>query len=132
MDATTARLVDYALAMDYAALSPHVVHECKRRLIDTLGCALGAYDEPLSVMARAVASRSQGDPSARIWGGRGASTAEIAAFGNGGMLRLMDITDPYLGKARGHPNEVTAALPPPTNVPQAERPPGESGQNPLL
>ncbi len=110
MDKTTAQLVDFALQSQYAALSPQAVHECKRRLIDTLGCALGAYDEPLSAMARAVASRSQGNPSARIWGGGGTSTPEIAAFANGVMLRLMDISDTYLGKARGHPSDVTAAV----------------------
>ena len=42
MDATTAHLVDYALRMDYAELSDHVVHECKRRIIDTFACAIGA------------------------------------------------------------------------------------------
>lgn len=110
MDRTTAQLVDFALQSQYAALSPQAVHECKRRLIDTLGCALGAFDEPLSAMARAVASRSQGDPSARIWGSRAASTPENAAFANGVMLRLMDISDTYLGKARGHPSDVTAAV----------------------
>ena len=110
MDATTARLVDYALQADYATLPAQTVHECKRRLIDTLGCALGAYDEPLSAMARAVAARSQGDPSARIWGSRSSATPEIAAFANGVMLRVMDISDTYLGKARGHPSDVIAAV----------------------
>jgi 2-methylcitrate dehydratase len=110
MDATTARLVDHALSADYAALPRAAVHECKRRLIDTLGCALGAYDEPLSAMARAAAARSQGDPAARIWGARSTSTPEMAAFANGVMLRVQDISDTYLGKARGHPSDVTAAV----------------------
>ena len=37
MDKTTAQLVDFALQSQYAALPPQAVHECKRRLIDTLG-----------------------------------------------------------------------------------------------
>ncbi len=110
MDATTERLARYALEADYTRLSAHSVHECKRRLIDTLGCALGAYGEPLSVMARGMAARSSGDPAARIWGTRATSTPEAAAFCNGVMLRVMDISDTYLGKSRGHPSDVTAAV----------------------
>ena len=110
MDAMTTRLVQFALAADYAGLSAQSVHECKRRLIDTLGCAIGAYHEPLSVMARAVAARSSGDPAARVWGSASTSTPETAAFANGVMLRLMDISDTYLGKSRGHPSDVAAAV----------------------
>jgi len=109
MDATTARLVDFVLQTDYARLTAREVHECKRRLIDTLGCALGAYEDRLSGMARAAAARAQGDPAARIWGSRASSTPEMAAFANGVMLRVRDISDTYLGKARGHPSDVVAA-----------------------
>jgi 2-methylcitrate dehydratase len=110
MDATTARLVDFALQSDYARLSAVEVHECKRRIMDTLGCALGAYEDPLSGMARAVAARAQGDPAARIWGSGATSIPELAAFANGVMLRVRDISDTFLGKARGHPSDVLAAV----------------------
>jgi 2-methylcitrate dehydratase len=98
------------VAADYDKLSSRSVHDCKLRFIDTLGCALGAYDEPLSGMARAVAARTSGAPAARVWGSRIASTPEAAAFANGVMLRLMDISDTYLGKSRGHPSDVMAAV----------------------
>ncbi len=110
MDGTTERLARYALDADFTRLSPRSVLECKRRLVDTLGCALGAYDEPVSVKARALAARASGDPAARIWGSRSTSSPEMAAFANGVMLRLMDISDTYLGKSRGHPSDVTPAV----------------------
>ena len=110
MDATTQRLVRFALETDFDRLPARSVHECKRRLIDTLGCAIGAYDEPLSVMARSLAARSAGDPAARIWGSAATSTPELAAFANGVGLRLMDISDTYLGKSRGHPSDVASAV----------------------
>ncbi|MCC6533438.1 MAG: MmgE/PrpD family protein [Burkholderiales bacterium] len=110
MDSTTARLVDFITRTDYAQLSAQSVRDCKLRLIDTLGCALGAYDEPLSVMARAVAGRARGAPAARVWGADTPSTPEFAAFANGVMLRLLDISDTYLGKSRGHPSDVAAAV----------------------
>lgn len=110
MDVTTERLASYALDADYVKLPGESVHDCKLRLIDTLGCAIGAYSEPLSEMARAVAARSSGNPGASVWGSRVATTPETAAFTNGVMLRLMDISDTYLGKSRGHPSDVMAAV----------------------
>jgi len=110
MDQMTQRLAHYALEAQYSGLSAQSVHECKRRLIDTFGCAIGAYDEPLSAMARALAARSSGDPAVRVWGTRTSSTPEAAAFANGVMLRVMDISDTYLGKSRGHPSDVASAV----------------------
>jgi 2-methylcitrate dehydratase len=109
-DATTERLVAFAEAARYDALPHDVVHECKRRLIDTFGSALGAYDEPLSDMARAVAARTHGDPPASLWGSRKATSPEAAAFANGVMVRVLDVSDTYLGKSRGHPSDMISGL----------------------
>ena len=110
MDSTTARLVDFALGMEFSSLPADTVHECKRRLIDTFACAIGAYDEPLSSMARAVARRQTGNPSASVWGCSWATTPEAAAFANGVMLRLDDISDNYRVKSGGHPSDVIAGI----------------------
>src|SRR6266487_2720318 len=50
------RLADYACALRFEDLSPAVVHEVKRRVIDSFGCALGAWDEEPCVIARKVGS----------------------------------------------------------------------------
>lgn len=86
------------------------VHECKRRLVDTFGCAFGAYDEPLSRMARAVAERYSGRPAASVWGSTLPTSAEAAAFANGVMLRYLDLSDTYVVKSNGHPSDVIAAI----------------------
>jgi 2-methylcitrate dehydratase len=65
MDATTSRIADYAATMAYADLPAGVVHECKRRIVDTVGCALGAFDEPPSRIARALAARASVSDGAR-------------------------------------------------------------------
>ncbi len=109
-DATTARLVEFAERAQYDGLSADTVHECKRRLIDTFASALGAYGEPLSQMARAVASRSRGTGEASVWGSNIKTAPEAAAFANGVMVRLLDISDTYLGKSRGHPSDMTSGL----------------------
>ena len=110
MDATTAHLVDYALQTEFSHLPADTVHECKRRIIDTFACAVGAYEDPLCRMARAVASRCTGTPSASVWGCTHPTTPEAAAFANGVMLRVDDINDVYPAKSGGHPSDVISGL----------------------
>jgi len=50
------QLAEYACSLQFEDLSPEVVHEVKRRMIDSLGCALGAWKEEPCVIARTVAS----------------------------------------------------------------------------
>lgn len=109
-DATVKRLVAFAERARYEALSPTVVHETKRHLIDTFASALGAYDEPVSVMSRAVAGRYRSDDMVRLWGSDRVSTPEMAAFANGVMTRSLDISDTYLGRSRGHPSDMVSGL----------------------
>ena len=109
-DNTMERLVAFAEAASYDALPANVVHECKLRVIDTFASALGAYDNPTSAMAHAVAARSHSDSPATVWGSAIKTTPELAAFANGVMTRLLDISDTYLGKSRGHPSDMNSGL----------------------
>lgn len=110
MDATTAGLVQFALRSEFADLPLETVHECKRRLVDTFACAVGAYDEDFSRMARAVARRYSGMPAAGVWGCGWRTTPEAAAFANGVMLRFLDLSDTYVVKSNGHPSDVIAPI----------------------
>lgn len=109
-DKTTEKLVSYAQQASFESLSAEVVHQCKRSLIDMFASALGAYDNPTSELARKVALRSTTDQPATIWGSHIKTTPEVAAFANGVMTRLLDISDTYLGKSRGHPSDMTAGI----------------------
>lgn len=109
-DTTAKCLIAFAQRAQYEALSPTVVHETKRHLIDTFASALGAYDEPVSEMARAVAGRYRSDDMARVWGTGIVTTPEMAAFANGVMTRSLDISDTYLGRSRGHPSDMVPGL----------------------
>jgi 2-methylcitrate dehydratase len=110
MDETTSRLVDCAMAAEFSQLPDAVVHECKRRVVDTLACVAGAYDAELSQAARRLAGRSGGSPSATVLGSGQQTTAEMAAFANGVMLRYLDISDMFRAKSGGHPSDVIAAV----------------------
>ena len=110
MDQTTRRLVDYAMAAEFSDLPGNVVHECRRRLVDTLACVVGAYDAPLSQMTRKIARRYSGTPSASVLGCQWQTTVEMAAYANGVMLRYLDMSDMYRGKNSGHPSDTIAPV----------------------
>lgn len=112
MDTLVTQLVGYAEASDFSRLPAEAVRDCKRRIIDTFACAVGALDEPLCRMARQHAQRFIGSPASTstVWGCDWKSTAEAAAFANGTMLRFLDISDMYRTKSGGHPSDVIAAV----------------------
>lgn len=109
MDATTEKLVDYTLGARYEDLPASTVDACKRRLLDTLGCIAGAYDHPVSRAARELAGRYKMDTATSILGSRKQVAPEMAAFANGVMLRVLDLSDMYRTKSGGHPSDVISA-----------------------
>jgi 2-methylcitrate dehydratase len=109
MDQRTRELASYAADLTYEDLTPQAIYECKRRIIDSIGCAIGAYDAEPARIARRVAGRQVGRPAARIWGTLEPSTAELAAFANGVALRYADYNDAYFMRSSGHPSDNIAA-----------------------
>ena len=110
MDSMIEQLAEYAVGLRYKDLTPEAVHECKRRLIDTLGCLAGGFGARPSVIARTLARRGRSEPSARILGTQERSTPELAAFANGVMMRYLDFNDACFGKSAGHPSDIFAAV----------------------
>jgi 2-methylcitrate dehydratase len=109
-DATVKRLVAFTERARYEDLSAKTIHETKLHLIDTFASALGAFDEPVSVMSRTMAKRYRSDDLARVWGCDLVTTPEMAAFANGVMTRSLDVSDTYLGRSRGHPSDMIPGL----------------------
>ncbi|MBL4720277.1 MAG: MmgE/PrpD family protein, partial [Alphaproteobacteria bacterium] len=111
MDATTEKLVDYAMGVRYEDMSAEIVAATKQRILDTLGCVAGAYDHPMAVSIRNLSNRYTMDTPSTILGTKDASVApEMAAFANGAMLRLMDLSDTYRVRSGGHPSDIIAAV----------------------
>ncbi|HMF13602.1 MAG TPA: MmgE/PrpD family protein, partial [Gemmataceae bacterium] len=63
------RLAEYASQLTYDALPVAVVHEAKRRFIDSFATAVGAMDADAYQIARRCAERVQGTPGASLLGG---------------------------------------------------------------
>src|SRR5216683_7586564 len=105
------QLADYACSVRFEDLSKEVVHEVKRRVIDSLGCALGAWNEEPCLIARSVASEFSARNGATIIGTSHKSPPDWAAFATGCCIRYFDYNDTYLSKEPAHPSDnISAAL----------------------
>ena len=103
------RLAEYACSLNYEDLSPEVVHEVKRRIIDSLGCALGAWNEEPCAIARQVALDFSAQHGATIIGTDHQAPPDWAAFATGCCIRYFDYNDTYLSKEPAHPSDNIAA-----------------------
>ncbi len=105
------QLADYACALHFEDLSPAVVHEVKRRVLDSLGCALGAWNEQPCAIARKVASDFSARQGSTIIGTSHKAPPDWTAFANGCAIRYFDYNDTYLSKEPAHPSDnISAAL----------------------
>jgi 2-methylcitrate dehydratase len=109
MDATTRTLASYAAESSYDALTASAIHECKRRIIDTLACATAAFDaEPVAIARRMARARTSSHP-ARVLGDSTMTTPEFATFVNGAMARFLDWNDTIIMEGSGHPSDAFGA-----------------------
>ncbi len=105
-----ARLARYSQALCYDDLPSEVVHEAKRRVLDSLGCAIGAWHAPPCRIARDIARSVTVDGGATLWGTAHKTLPDLAAFANGSLVRYFDFNDTYLAKEPAHPSDNIAAV----------------------
>jgi 2-methylcitrate dehydratase len=105
-----ARLAHYATDLRYEQLPPETVHEVKRRWIDSIGCALGAWRSETAQIVRKVAEQVQSGYGATLIGTRHQASPDWAAFVNGLLIRYLDYNDTYLSREPAHPSDNLAAV----------------------
>ena len=105
-----ARFAEYARSLRYGDLSPAVVHEVKRRVLDSLGCAMSAFHAPPCRIARRLAQSVKVADGATVWGTTHRTLPDLATFANGALVRYLDFNDTYLAKEPAHPSDNTAAV----------------------
>jgi 2-methylcitrate dehydratase len=103
------QFAEYAHNLRFADLPGPVVHEVKRRFIDSFATAVGAMDAEAFHIARRCALRMTGERQASLLGG-GQSNAEWATFVNGLLIRYLDYNDTYLSLEPAHPSDNLAAV----------------------
>ncbi len=102
-------VAEWAANTDFQSLGNVTVHEVKRRVLDALGCALGAWNSRPARVTRGVAESVSAPDGAGLIGSRHRTTPDLAAFRNGALIRYLDFNDTYLSKEPAHPSDNIAA-----------------------
>ncbi len=90
-------------------LDDKTIHEVKRRVIDSIGCALGAYYEAPGKITRALAESRNDTHAGILFGTTHSTSPELAAFANGTLIRYLDYNDTYLSLEPAHPSDNLSA-----------------------
>ncbi len=94
----------------YDDLSDAVRSQLKIRVLDALGCAIGAIDgEPIQLIRTLIDDFGGAERCTMIGGGR--TSPDRAAFYNSALVRYLDFNDSYLAKGETcHPSDNLGAI----------------------
>ncbi len=98
-------LASYAAGLDYTSMPENIVHEAKKRIIDSFACGIGAFNAQPVRITRELAERATNPKGSAILGTRKKTTTDLAAFVNGMMVRYFDYNDTYLSREPAHPSD---------------------------
>ena len=99
------QLADYVNSINYQDVPENVVHETKKRIVDSLGCAIGAFNADPVRISRKVAETARDSQGSTLFGTRKKTIPDLASFVNGVMVRYFDYNDTYLSKEPAHPSD---------------------------
>ncbi|MDZ7374153.1 MAG: MmgE/PrpD family protein [candidate division KSB1 bacterium] len=109
MDTIARKWAEFAVSLRYEDLPAAVVHQAKRFLFDSIGCALGGYHAPDVQIAHEVYKEMGGKPEATVFGSGWRTSAYHASFLNSLMIRVLDYNDIYWKQDPSHPSDLIAA-----------------------
>ena len=104
------RLANFAVEASYDDLSAAARDQLKMRVLDSLGCAVGAMNgEPIQLLREHVQEFDRDGRCTLIGGGR--ADPDRATFYNGALVRYLDYNDSYLAKGETcHPSDNLSAV----------------------
>jgi 2-methylcitrate dehydratase len=103
-------LASFVVAADYAQLSESARAQAKIRVLDALGCAIGALEADPIRMIAAQNNDFGGNPLCTLIGG-GRTAPDRTAFYNSALVRFLDFNDSYLARGETcHPSDNLGAV----------------------
>ena len=108
---TTDDFAEFVLAVEYDDLSEEVREELKKRVLDSVGVAIGAMDEetPETVLATVREASSEGP--CRLWGTEERASIPEATMFNTTLTRYLDYMDSFLAPGETpHPSDNIAGI----------------------
>src|SRR5690349_16117505 len=108
--AVVEEMAEFVTHTRYEDLSAEARAQLKIRMLDTLGCSIGAIRaDPVRRVRRFARSSTREGPCTFIGGGTGAP--DRAALVNGALARYLDFNDSYLApRETCHPSDNFAAI----------------------
>lgn len=109
-DTEVRRLARFVASADAATMTSEARGELLKRVLDSIGVAIGALDgEPIGYIRTHTADFG-GAPHCTLIGG-GKTAPDRAAFYNGALVRYLDFMDAYLAKGETcHPSDNLGAI----------------------
>jgi len=98
------RLAVLMHSVRFEDLPAEVVSAAKDRILDTLGCAYGAFDSDVGRAVMRMAADCGGAAQATIIGTGTKTSAPLATLVNGSLLRYLDSNDYYFSRDPAHPS----------------------------
>ncbi len=108
-DTITAKMARWAAALEFQHLSQEAVYQAKRFLLDSVGCALGGYQQHDVKIALQVLDEVAARGPATIIGTGKKVDAVSASLANALMIRCMDYNDIYWKQDPSHPSDIFPA-----------------------
>ena len=105
----TAKMSRWAAGLQYPQLSQEAVYQAKRFLLDSVGCALGGYQQHDVKIALEVLDETAGRGPATVIGTGKKVDAVSASLANALMIRCMDYNDIYWKQDPSHPSDIFPA-----------------------
>jgi len=105
----TAPISQFAANLKFEDLSEDAVYQAKRFLLDSLGCALGGFQQHDVTLALEVLDEIAGRGSCTIIGTGKKVDAVSASLANALMIRCMDYNDIYWKQDPSHPSDIFPA-----------------------
>ena len=108
-ETVTARMSQWAEQLSFQHISDEAVHEAKRYLLDSLGCALGGFLQHDVKIALEVLEPAAGSGPATVIGTASKVDPISASLLNALMVRVMDYNDIYWKQDPSHPSDIIPA-----------------------
>ena len=110
MEKSISRIMsEFAVNLKYEDLPIEVIHEAKRFLYDSIGCAYGAYTTKDVNIVRDIYKNIGGKEEATLFAYGDKVPAVNAAFINSLMIRALDFNDIYWKEDPSHPSDLIPA-----------------------
>src|SRR5512141_1828066 len=105
----TAKMAQWASNVKFEDIAPDAVHQAKRFLLDSLGCALGGYQQHDVKIALEVLDEIAAIGHATVIGTGRRIDPVSASLANALMIRCMDYNDIYWKQDPSHPSDIFPA-----------------------